>query len=86
MAHTNNVSAMTIVSTGRVNLPQLIAFAAYVNDGNGVDVDWQNKVHMMLLLLIKAMLTILYVFNCHRSNAGILVFFFLALILHQAQP
>ena len=44
IAHTNNVSAMTIDSTGRVNLPQLIAFTAYVNDGNGVDVTVGNKV------------------------------------------
>ena len=43
IAHTNNVSAMTIDSTGRVNLPQLIAFTAYANSNSSVNVSVGSK-------------------------------------------
>ena len=64
IAHTNNVSAMTIDSTGRVNLPQLIAFTAYVNSG-GVDVTVGNKVPYDAIIINKgnAYNTSTYVFT-----------------------
>ena len=44
IAHTNNVSAMTIDSAGRVNLPQLIAFTAYADSNSSVNVSVGSKV------------------------------------------
>ena len=43
IAHTNNVSAMTIDSGGRVNLPQLIAFTAYANSNSSLNVSVGSK-------------------------------------------
>ena len=50
IAHTNNVSAMTIDSGGRVNLPQLIAFTAYANSNSSVNVSVGSKLPYDCLL------------------------------------
>ena len=42
--HTNGTSAMTVDSTGRVNLPQLVAFTAYVNNNSSANVSVGSKV------------------------------------------
>ena len=44
ISHTNDTSAMTIDSAGRVNLPQLVAFTAYANSNTSVNVSVCSKV------------------------------------------
>lgn len=42
--HQNGTSAMTVDTSGRVNLPQLVAFTAYANSNSSVNVSVGSKV------------------------------------------
>ena len=53
IAHTNNVSAMTIDSAGRVNLPQLVAFTAYVNNNSSANVSVGSKIPYDITIINK---------------------------------